>query len=207
MRSTWYLQKDIRNLLGYLPLIALLGCIAVGCRTPGSETLVATDNQEPSIVDSDLPPIEIDEARYPDGKIQRQSEAYKNADGDIIFHGETRTFYQSGEKQSLLTFVSGVRDGPRIAWYRNGVLRSQGQFLDGREHGTWFSWFPNGQKAEERHYDRGAYHGTFLSWHMSGKKKSRGNWTNGKSQGIHVIWDEVGDVARRIEYVDGVAQP
>ena len=207
MRSTWQLKKKIGMFLRHLPLIALVGGIVAGCRTPGNQVPVATGNQKPSVMDSDVPPTEIVEFKYPDGKIHKRAEAYKDADGDLISHGETRTFYESGEKQSLMTFVAGVRHGPRIAWYRNGKIRSQGQFVNGREDGTWFVWYPNGQKAEERHYANGAYHGTFVAWHMSGKKKSQGNWTNGKRQGVHVTWDEAGDVFQRTEYVDGVPQP
>ena len=207
MRSTWHLPLRIGSLIRHTCLIAVFGGVTAGCRTSGNDAPIASENQSPSALILDVRPTEVYEAMYPDGKVQRLTEAYKNANDEFVFHGETRTFYQSGEKQSLVTFVSGVRHGPRIAWYRNGTLRSQGQFVDGREQGMWITWYPNGQKSQERYYDHGAYHGTFKSWHMTGKKKSQGNWTKGKKQGIHVVWDEVGDVFESIEYVDNVPQP
>ncbi len=151
--------------------------------------------------------IEIKEELWGDGTPRMRREGITLEDGTFVSHGLTTLYWDSGKKKTQITFVDGVRHGPRFSWYQNGALWIEGEFVDGGENGTWTSWYPDGTKASERNFDHGAFHGRWTEWHRSGKMKDQFSYVKGKIQGTRTIWDEDGNMIRKMEYHDGEPLP
>ena len=53
----------------------------------------------------------------------------------VGFSEVRKTYYESGELKSEITFKNGKQEGPFKRYYRNGKLASEGTYKNGRKEG------------------------------------------------------------------------
>ena len=97
--------------------------------------------------------------------------------------GEWKTWFESGQLESLQTFDGGVRDGPVQCWYEDGRPRLDGSYLQGQQDGAWTSWYPNGAIERQREFLAGQPHGRWFWYYESGQLRRSANYVLGRLQG------------------------
>ncbi len=151
--------------------------------------------------------VEVVEEKYDNGVVRKRVEGKRNAEGEFIPHGLTRTWYESGLKWTEITFRDGIKHGPQHKWYNTGAEWSVSEYKDGIEHGVWTAYHPNGEKAREIHIDRGVWDGPYIEYHPNGRKNMEVTFVKGLRQGVSTVYNDDGSVAFITDYIDGVEQP
>lgn len=141
------------------------------------------------------------------GRPLRQTEVVYLDDGSRVAHGAMTYFWPNGDPKTEVTYVCGVRHGPRASWHDNGKLWQQGEYFNNKENGVARVWAYDGTLLQEWTMVHGAWHGTNREWHLNGRLKTQVEWINGKRQGPQIYWAEDGTKIKRIDYHNGVPQP
>ena len=64
-------------------------------------------------------------------------------------HGEEVWHFESGNKNSLVTYRHGVRHGPHLVWYENGQLQIDVCYRLGKRDGRHSVFYESGQKRSQ----------------------------------------------------------
>ena len=171
-------------------------CWAVAQENPGGTRDKAGDSA-----------IEVTEETWPNGLPRRRTEGRRGPNGELIRHGLSMIWYESGQLKLKTEWVDGVRHGKDTRWYLHGAIWSEGHYLEGLEDGKWTRWHQSTGKHSEWTMRRGAWVGRYTQWHENGKKRLEVVFVNGLRQGPQKMWDEQGVLASTIHFVDSVEQP
>ena len=132
----------------------------------------------------------------PEGKAFPSSSSYNNSN----HHRLKTSWYENGQKESVINFKDGDPDGSWTEWYENGQKEGEGSFKDGKEDGLWIAWHENGQKQREMNFKVGRLMSVEV-WKPNGEKCPVTNVKDGN--GVMVWYKEDGTVSRRYTYKDG----
>ena len=86
----------------------------------------------------------------------------------------------NGQKEKVMTYKDGERDGKWTRWNENGQKSEEGTYKDGIEDGLSTWWYKNGQKWREETYKDGKKDGLYTRWYENGQKESEGTFKDGK---------------------------
>lgn len=197
---------------GNIYIACLVMILLGGCQQPPKTARPTLHPTQPAVREYRTALSEIHDEN---GNLTGTVEALQDANGEFLLdeegqlipHGRWTLYWSNGRKKTEITYIEGVRHGPRTSWYEGGQLWIEGRHVNGKSHGKWTIWYSNGRPAQEFNYVRGAEMGTRTEWYTNGKMRSRGDYVNGKKQGTFTHWDERGLVATEEDYVDGVLQP
>ena len=96
------------------------------------------------------------------------------------FTGQTKTFFEFGQKESEGNFKDGKRDGLNTAWYQNGKKEMEITYKDGKYHGPMTMWHHNGHKSFEGNFTNGIKEGLRIRYQWDGTESSRETWKDGE---------------------------
>ena len=98
-------------------------------------------------------------------------------------HGVWRWWYASGQLQSEVAFVGGLRQGHETGWHENGNKSAEGENRDGHREGAWDFWYASGAFQQRYFYLRGKTNGEYV-WNLEdGAPRARGHFSHGKRVG------------------------
>lgn len=63
-------------------------------------------------------------------------------------HGLWKSYYETGETWSVLSFKNGLKHGESRVYYQSGVLRMEGQFEEGARTEGWRFYDEEGREVE-----------------------------------------------------------
>lgn len=106
-------------------------------------------------------------------------------DGSELFGGPPPEHERVGCKTPR-----GKNQGPVSAFHSNGMKREQGQFRDHFAEGVWVEWDSTGQRVSETAFSGGKKHGVETLYFPGGIVKSQRSFHQGKRHGITTIWDD-----------------
>jgi antitoxin component YwqK of YwqJK toxin-antitoxin module len=85
--------------------------------------------------------------------------------------GYYKTFYDSGQLETVSTMKEGSKNGQFKNYDREGHLVLEGNFMNGRLHGDNTGYYADGTIKHRFKYEEGTKAGTALSYHPNGKLK------------------------------------
>ena len=106
---------------------------------------------------------------------------------DGVPQGEWKTWYESGQLESLQTYVDGVRNGPIRRWHENGRQLLEGTYLHGQKHGAWTSWYSNGTIERRREFRAGVPEGYWFQNHRNGVLRTACTYEHGEARGQSLL--------------------
>lgn len=95
---------------------------------------------------------------------------------------------KSGKIKKTITFRTGVRHGPSIAYYDNGQIFIEQRFDNGLLSGPYREFYENGQLQLEKHYYKDLLQGRYTRYYKSGRKKIQKNYERDILHGIYVSY-------------------
>jgi antitoxin component YwqK of YwqJK toxin-antitoxin module len=105
----------------------------------------------------------------------KKIECYKEGDWEITrllndeLHGQSESFYASGQKRNVATFNKGNENGIRQGWTEDGFLTVYKPYRNGIPVDTHKVWFPNKRQESITIYDStGNKNGWCRTWYESG---------------------------------------
>lgn len=132
---------------------------------------------------------------YPDGAVKRVV-SYR----DQRYHGQSLTYYHSGELLEEQYFRNGKLDGPCVRYRRDGILWTESSYLSGRLHGAFRTYHDNGQIEAAGCYEKGKLCGDYEYYDRYGCLREKGEFRNGKRAGTWTSYSESGEVAQTCAY-------
>jgi len=109
-----------------------------------------------------------------------------SAEGEYVAgkkHGVWRWWYASGQLQSEVTFVHGLREGHETGWHENGNKSAEGENRGGHREGPWDFWYKSGAFQHRYIYRQGKQHGEYV-WNLEdGSPRARGQFFEGRRVG------------------------
>lgn len=132
---------------------------------------------------------------YPDGAVKRVVN-YRNQ----RCHGQSLTYYHSGELLEEQYFCNGRLDGPSVRYRRDGILWMETSYLSGRLHGAFTTYHDNGQIEAAGYYEKGKLTGDYEWYDRYGCLREKGEFRNGKRAGTWTSYCESGEVAQTRVY-------
>jgi uncharacterized protein len=120
---------------------------------------------------------------------------------DDKLHGESISYYPSGQLSDKTTYRNDKRDGLSISYHENGqlfskVIYKEGKPIDQKE----IIFYPNGIKKSEVMISNGERHGIYNRFYKSGKLEVKGTYFFGKNDGIWHYYFETGIVKEITKY-------
>jgi hypothetical protein len=83
---------------------------------------------------------QIREERYEDGARKSRTAFLRKSDEAMLRHGVQMSWYPSGGKESMETYVNGYRQGYAFRWHPNGRMKSIEHYTDGMRDGQAKFW-------------------------------------------------------------------
>jgi antitoxin component YwqK of YwqJK toxin-antitoxin module len=120
----------------------------------------------------------------------------KEKDGKWIYYFET------GDKESEVTYSDGTMDGEKTDYYKNGQVLMEVEYKDGVKDGEYTFYFDSGQVREKGFYSNGLRHGEFVYYEPNGVMYEKGIYRNGKRVGKWKIRNNEGEM-ETIIYIKG----
>jgi antitoxin component YwqK of YwqJK toxin-antitoxin module len=78
-------------------------------------------------------------------------------------------WYENGNKKTEWNRIGRRKyEGKKIKWYENGQIEEELNYVSGIQEGTSTTWYKNGQKSKEQHYKDGSIVKT-VKWDKTGK--------------------------------------
>ena len=119
-------------------------------------------------------------------------------------HSKWTFWYDSGQKESEITFKNGIPDGLVTSWYENGQKEGEGTIKNGEPDGLTTNWYENGQKSSEVTFKDGIPDGKATIWYENGQKKEDGTYKDGEKDGLTTNWYENGQKSSEGTAKDGI---
>jgi hypothetical protein len=88
---------------------------------------------------------QVREERYLDGARKSRAVFMRKPDDALRRHGVQMTWYPSGERESMETYVDGYQQGYAIRWYPGGAMKSVEHYTDGMKDGKARFWDEDGR--------------------------------------------------------------
>tara|TARA_Y100000741_G_scaffold278856_1_gene218635 strand:+ start:220 stop:597 length:378 start_codon:yes stop_codon:yes gene_type:complete len=84
-----------------------------------------------------------------------KSLSYYKINENSIERIKKETFYFNGQKQELMTYKDGYKNGKWVQWDESGIKRGEGNYKDGERDGKWYEWNSNGKKKRDGIFKNG----------------------------------------------------
>jgi antitoxin component YwqK of YwqJK toxin-antitoxin module len=137
---------------------------------------------------------------HPNGNLFRES---NYVDGEL--HGITKSYYESGELESLETMQHGLFEGPYQRFYVDGRVANEGQYVNNEMSGLWKRYFETGELMEEVNFAKNEENGPFRLYHKNGKLSVAGTFLDGEYEhGDLQEFDENGTLNKKMRCHHGV---
>ncbi|MCC7291263.1 MAG: hypothetical protein IT449_04270 [Phycisphaerales bacterium] len=95
------------------------------------------------------------ERRYTNGNLCEQQEVWEAPAGDLIQHGTTVRWFETGILAEEWTFTEGTPDGPMVQYHPNGQRRMFATWSHGKLNGVMISWDEDGRVVRRAEYKEG----------------------------------------------------
>nr|WNL49998.1 MORN repeat containing protein [Marseillevirus sp.] len=118
------------------------------------------------------------------GEDERILVSYKKVDNSIQ---KFKSFWKSGNIQSLVRFLNGKEHGKALAWHETGALSKIVEYSEGQLHGEALSFDEVGNIVSSGFYSLGKREGVWLTVTPKGKKKQV--WKRGKLVCPTRVWE------------------
>ncbi len=122
---------------------------------------------------------------------------------DNLPYGIWRTYYESGNLQSVANYDDGEVDGDFYYYFDKKpkkVLMIQANFDDDLLDGEYVEYWENGAIKAKLHYDDGKLHGEALYYFSTGQIKTKGKFRKGGKKGKWLFYNKKGDVIGKKRY-------
>jgi antitoxin component YwqK of YwqJK toxin-antitoxin module len=70
-------------------------------------------------------------------------------------HGESRSYYLSGQRHGIANRRNGKLHGKYTAYHKNGQLKTKGRYKDDEKQGWWSTWREDGHENPREYYEGG----------------------------------------------------
>lgn len=108
------------------------------------------------------------------------------------------------KKHTKGTYLKGKLHGQSETWYRSGQLHKRNRWNYGKKHGLVERWYENGNPMKVYTCDNGVLHGLYKTWYRSGKKWNVCKYVNGQIHGVYKEYDENGKLIKMHKYNHGI---
>jgi antitoxin component YwqK of YwqJK toxin-antitoxin module len=122
------------------------------------------------------------------------------SDNSTLYSGVYNTYFETGEKESIITVTNGKIQGTATYYYTNGTVMETGSFENNEKNGQWLRWDELGNKIAEAFYVTGKKDGTWLIWDSKGVKRFEMFYSMGEKKGTWSMWDENGKLLNEKNY-------
>jgi len=135
---------------------------------------------------------------YADGKTIKTEGKVK----DNLPQGIWRTYYESGNLQSVVNYDNGNVDGEMFYYFdkKPETKMVEANYEDDLLDGEYLEYWQNAAQKAKLHYKNAKLHGEALYFFPSGKLKIKGKYKNGKKKGKWLFYNEKGDVINKKRY-------
>lgn len=113
-------------------------------------------------------PVQVREY-FLNGKLKKLSCFEEN-----LKSGVWKTFYNSGEPESITRYAHHQMNGLYESYYRSGKLRKKGEYLNDKPVGNWNSFYESGSISTTVNYDKTSQLYHFEAFYENGKPKQKG---------------------------------
>ncbi|MGC9332048.1 MAG: hypothetical protein ACP5DZ_09285 [Bacteroidales bacterium] len=135
---------------------------------------------------------------WDNGNIAAKGQFNKNKEKE----GKWIYYFETGDKESEVTYSDGTKDGNQIDYYKNGQVLIAVEYKDGVKDGEYTFYFDSGQVREKGFYSNGLRHGEFFYYEPNGVVYERGIYRNGLREGKWEIRNNDGEMETVI-YIKG----
>jgi len=135
---------------------------------------------------------------YADGKTLKTEGKVK----DNLPVGIWRTYYESGNLQSVVNYDEGDVDGDMFYYFdkKPETKMLETHYDDNLLNGDYLEYWQNGAQKAKLHYKDGKLHGEARYFFPSGKLKIKGKFKNGEKKGKWLFYNEKGEVINKKRY-------
>ncbi len=109
--------------------------------------------------------------------------------------GVWRSYYESGNIESSVTYTDGIPDGIAYFYYdvAANTLRAEVNYVEGKIDGTYKEYYDNGARKATILYDEGLENGDVEFYYRTGDIKIEGKYKNGEKHGKWIYYDQNGE--------------
>ncbi len=125
-------------------------------------------------------------------------------DCNQLFAEVNRTYYPSGELESVQHYSNGKRDGGGKIYYRGGTLKTALYYKDGKWEGRIINYYENSTLKEMEHYHAGKREGIVTIYYANGILKAETNYINDRQEGVAKIYYEDGTLKGELFFKNGI---
>jgi antitoxin component YwqK of YwqJK toxin-antitoxin module len=143
------------------------------------------------------------ETKHDNGQLKEQFSVLETEGGSFIKDGDYKTWFESGQQESIGQFEDGKKQGNWKTWYKNGQMQSDLNYVQDTIDGKYIRWYENGQKLVEGTTKKTVDIGEYTSWYENGQMNSKFNYTDGRKEGLQVSWYDNGQKASEYTLVNG----
>ncbi len=135
---------------------------------------------------------------YPDGTTLKVEGQVK----DNLPYGIWRTYYESGNLQSVTNYDDGEVDGDFYYYFdkKPRKLMIQAHFDHDLLDGEYSEYWENGAIKAKLNYKDGKLHGEALYYFPTGQIKTKGKYRNGEKKGKWLFYNKKGEVIGKKRY-------
>lgn len=108
-----------------------------------------------------------------------------------------------GHLFALVSYESGVKQGPFLEYHVNGQLATAGWHVGGSLNGNWRTWNDAGVLVESGMFVGGKEEGSWEYWRQDGTKCARGCYVQGVREGEWRGWYSDGSDEYVLEFKSG----
>lgn len=121
---------------------------------------------------------------------------------DNLPYGIWRTYYSSGNLQSVANYDEGVVTGEFYKYFdtKPRRLMVQANYDDDLLEGEYLEYWQNGAIKAKLHYKNGKLHGEAMYYFPTGQLKIRGKYRNGEKKGKWLFYNQKGEVVGKKRY-------
>jgi len=136
--------------------------------------------------------------KYENGKTIKIEGKVKNG----LPQGIWRSFYPSGNLESVVNYNEGEVDGKAFFYYDKfpETKKAEMNFDHDLLEGLYTEYWPNGAVKAELHYKNGKLNGSAKYYYPSGKLKIEGKYKKGEKKGKWIYYDPKGKILKKERY-------
>lgn len=118
-------------------------------------------------------------------------------------HGQWIYYFESGEKQKIIDYRNGEKDGIETSFYRNGNKLIENHNKFNKKEGEYLFYFMNGNIRQRGFYLAGMKQGEFIHYRPDGTIEERGIYKNNNREGQWLIMNDK-DIIDTVIFKNGV---
>jgi|GEM_PF-3842867 len=130
-----------------------------------------------TVVARDKTAIETYEVK--DGLLNGEMLSYKIINGKEILvaeghakkgalHGKQVEYYDNGEKEMVIEYSGGEKNGDYKSYYENGKVKEKGEYKNNLKTGKWKTYYPNGELESQGKYGKDKKKGVWKYYNQNG---------------------------------------